>query len=143
MSYEVRKATREDAPALEALWKDWVDSKRGTRGFSELYPGTPEEIAWEWLLLEHTVLLVEDAGVLSAFASLTPDVIAPEVVQLQPFAFKDSASGVALLEFASDVVRGAGGARVEYAALAGDRVFKAVGEETGFKGAYVLLSRPL
>jgi hypothetical protein len=139
----VRRAATADIPELEVLWSSWIAAKRGTRGFNELYGGQAESVEWLRLLERHTALVVEEDGSVSGVAVLFSAGSAGDVVELQPFAFETEAGALLLLEAATTTARDSGALRIEYSALAGDRLFKSVGEETGFKGAYVQLSHPL
>lgn len=139
----VRRAVAGDVPSLIELWYSWIEAKRGTRGFSELYENRAAEIEWPRLLEEHEILVVEEDGHLTAMAAMVTESRDKGVVKLCPFAYEEAHDAVLLLTAATNAARDAGASRVEYEALAGDRIFKAVGEETGFKGAFVLLSHLL
>ncbi len=139
----MRRANYEDVSLLEELWAVWIESKRGSRGFEELYQGRLETIDWSALLAASTVLVVESDGGLTALGALERHEGCREVVELQPFAYCDQNGALLLLEGAAGVAQAEGAVRIEYSALAGDRLFKSAGEESGFKGAYVLLSRRL
>ncbi len=139
----MRRATYEDKSVLEELWAVWIESKRGSRGFEELYQRGLETVDWDALLDVSTVLVVESDGRLTALGALTRNAGSREVVELQPFAYSEQDGALLLLEGAAGVAQAEGAVRIEYSALAGDRLFKSAGEESGFKGAYVLLSRRL
>ena len=139
----VRRAVAGDVPSLIELWGSWIEAKRGTRGFSELYESRAAEIEWSRLLEDHEVLVVEVDGRLTALAAMVTENHNQGVVKLCPFAYEEEHGAVLLLKATTNAARAAGASRVEYEALAGDRIFKAVGEETGFKGAFVLLSHLL